>query len=73
MFRVKRYFDADTHLDDPMAKLCAWVSRAVRQHGLEVLGFMMFGRVTDDAPGFGVTLSPVAAFAVTFDVSVCIG
>ena len=77
-FSVERYFDADTYLDEPMAKLCALVRQAVHQHGLEVLGFMMFARVTNEAPGFGVTLSPkvlaaVAAFGVTFDLSVYIG
>lgn len=76
-FIVERYFDVDTHLDEPLAKLCAWVKQAVSQQSLEVLGFMMFARVTSEAPGFGVTLSPevhaaLAAFGVSFDVSVYI-
>lgn len=64
-FDVGRYFDDDTDLTRPFSALVQWATRASDRHGLKLRSVMVYGRVTDAAPGFGFvpTSKALAAFA----------
>lgn len=74
-FDVGRYFDDDTDLTRPFSLLARWVTRASDRHGLKLRSVMVYGRVTDAAPGFGFVpssgaLAAIAAVDARLDVSV---
>ena len=74
-FDVGRYFDDDTDLTRPFSSLVQWATRTSNRHALKLRSLMVYGRVTDEAPGFGFVptsraLAAIAAVDALFDVSV---
>ena len=74
-FDVGRYFDDDVDLTQPLSSFVRWTAGASSRYQLKVQSIQIYGRVTDDVPGFGVvptsrTLSTIASMNASLDISV---